>query len=148
MPVFFSDSEKQTEQIAFELAEKAKIKFGDIVALTGELGAGKTAFVRGLAGFFSPGAWVTSPTFSLVNEYKTDQNKKILHFDMYRINSGEDLLSIGFYDYLNGEALTVIEWFDKIADFFDENTVCVDIVKSEGDKRKIVFDRQENLRLK
>ena len=139
--IFFTESEEETEEVAFSLAEEAKIRFGDIVALKGDLGAGKTAFTRGLVRFFSPNPRVTSPTFSLVNEYKIDQNRKILHFDMYRINSGEDLLSIGFYDYLDGEALTVIEWFDKIADFFDENTVNIDIVKSEGDKRKIVFDR-------
>ena len=140
--IFFSNSEKETEEIAYSLAARNAIKFGDILALKGDLGAGKTAFARGLARFFSPSR-VTSPTFSLVNEYKAG-DKRIFHFDMYRIDSEEDLLSAGFYDYLCGDCLVLIEWFDKIAGFFDEQTVSADIIKSEGDKRKIVFDRIEN----
>jgi len=128
--IFLSKSEKETENIAFDFAKENKIKFGDIVALYGDLGAGKTAFTRGLVKFFSPVSRVTSPTFSLVNEYKID-NKKILHFDMYRINSEDDLLSVGFYDYLDGinEKIIIIEWFDKIADFFGENTINIQIIK-------------------
>jgi tRNA threonylcarbamoyladenosine biosynthesis protein TsaE len=141
--IFFSGSEKQTEEIGFQLAQTHTIRFGDIVALTGDLGAGKTAFTRGLASFFSPRLRVTSPTFSLVNEYKTPSGR-ILHFDMYRIDSEQDLLSVGFYDYLDGKVLAVIEWFEKIADFFDERTVTVGIAKLGGDKRKIVFERFEN----
>lgn len=141
--IFFSESEKQTEETGFSLAGQGKIKFGDIVALSGGLGAGKTAFTRGLVSFFSPVPRVTSPTFSLVNEYRVNGGR-IFHFDMYRINSEDDLLSIGFYDYLETGGLVIIEWFDTIADFFDENTVNIEIVKSEGDRRKIVFDRMEN----
>ena len=142
---YISKSERETENIAFNLAKENKIKFGDIIALYGDLGAGKTAFTRGLAKFFAPESRVTSPTFSLVNEYKTEtNNKKILHFDMYRINSEDDLLSIGFYDYLDDlhGKIIIIEWFDKIADFFDESTVNVDIVKLNGDERKIMFERR------
>jgi len=140
--IFISKSEKETETLAFDLAKEDKIKFSDIIALRGDLGAGKTAFTRGLVRFFSPDSRVTSPTFSLVNEYKIN-NKKILHFDMYRINSHDDLLSVGFYDYFDdsGENITVIEWFDKIADFFDENTINIDIVKLSGNERKIIFER-------
>ncbi|MCL1793889.1 MAG: tRNA (adenosine(37)-N6)-threonylcarbamoyltransferase complex ATPase subunit type 1 TsaE [Oscillospiraceae bacterium] len=142
MPEFFSDSEQETEEIGFALAKKDKIKFGDIVALKGDLGAGKTAFTRGLAKFFSPSLRVVSPTFSILNEYKTTAGR-ILHFDMYRIESEEDLLSTGFYDCLGGGDLIVIEWFEKISDFFGENTVNVEIAKLRGDKRKIVFERLE-----
>jgi len=141
--IFISKSESETENIAFNLAKENKIKFGDIAALYGDLGTGKTAFARGLVRFFSPAPRVTSPTFSLVNEYKTDiNNKRILHFDMYRINSYDDLLSVGFYDYLEGpdDKIIIIEWFDKIADFFDENTIKIDIVKLNGDERKIYVD--------
>ena len=144
-----SKSEKETENIAFDFAKEKKIKFGDIVALYGDLGAGKTAFTRGLVKFFSQSPRVASPTFSLVNEYKivgdgahdVPKNGKILHFDMYRINSYVDLLSVGFYDYLDGEKLIIIEWFDKIAGFFDENTINIQIVKLNGDERKIIFER-------
>ncbi|MCL1857882.1 MAG: tRNA (adenosine(37)-N6)-threonylcarbamoyltransferase complex ATPase subunit type 1 TsaE [Oscillospiraceae bacterium] len=156
--IFISKSERETENIAYNLAKENKMDFGDIIALYGDLGAGKTAFTRGLAKFFSPESRVTSPTFSLVNEYKINDfhngvapgasrpaNKKILHFDMYRINSEEDLLSVGFYDYLEelGEKIIIIEWFEKIADFFDENTVKIKFIKLAGDEnqRKIVFER-------
>ena len=145
MPItFISKSESETEDFAYNLAKENKIKFGDIIALYGDLGAGKTAFTRGLTKFFSPQSRVTSPTFSLVNQYN-----KILHFDMYRINSYEDLLSIGFYDYLEDsrENIIIIEWFDKIeetADFFDGNIIKINIEKlngdGNGDERKIYVD--------
>ena len=133
--IFFSESESETEDTAFALAFENKIKSNDIIALCGEPGAGKTAFARGIARCFSPGARVTSPTFSIVNQYKN-----IFHFDMYRIDSENDLLSVGFYDYLGGKNLIIIEWFDKIAEFFDEYTIKIDIEKSDGDKRKIYVD--------
>jgi len=143
--IFISKSERETEEIAFNLAKENKIKYGDIVALYGDLGAGKTAFTRGLTKFFSPQSRVTSPTFSLVNEYKAN-NKKILHFDMYRINSQEDLLSIGFYDYLeeiNGKII-IIEWFEKISDFCDENTININIIKLNGNEREITYADTRN----
>ena len=137
--IFISKSERETENIAFNLAKENKIKPGDIIALNGDLGAGKTAFTRGLVKFFLPEMRVTSPTFALVNEYKN-----ILHFDMYRIDSEseEDLLSIGFYDYLDRlpDSIIIIEWFDKIAAFFDESTVNIDIVKINENERRINVD--------
>ena len=151
--IYLTQSESETENIAFNLAENKKINFGDIIALRGDLGAGKTAFTRGFVRFFSPDLSVTSPTFSLVNEYNlNNNNKKILHFDMYRINSEDDLLSVGFYDYLEdlSDKIIIIEWFEKISGFFDENTLNIDIVKSQLDdsvalsdenERKIIFER-------
>ena len=138
--IFYSDSEEKTEEIAFFLAAQGKIGFGDVLALSGDLGAGKTAFTRGLVRFFSPVPRVNSPTYALVNEYRTDGGK-IWHFDMYRIDTEDDLLSVGFYDYLGGGDLIIVEWFDKIAAFFDESTVRVDIAKSGADNREIVFER-------
>ena len=139
--IFLSHSEHETEDFAFGLAKENKIKLGDIIALHGDLGAGKTAFTRGLVKFFALDSRVTSPTFSLVNQYKN-----ILHFDMYRINSEDDLLSVGFYDYLDGlnEKIIIIEWFDKIADFFDEHTIAVDIIKlneNENERKINVYTR-------
>ena len=131
---YITYSERETEELAFKLAENGKIKCGDIIALHGELGAGKTAFTRGLAGYFAPECRVTSPTFALVNQYGN-----IFHFDMYRINSEDDLLSVGFYDYLDGagEKLIIIEWFDKIEGFFDEETVKIEIIKLNENERRI-----------
>ena len=149
---YITQTERETEDFAYNLAKENKINFGDIVALRGDLGAGKTAFTRGFVRFFSPDLRVTSPTFSLVNEYKINDitrndtgvvpYKKILHFDMYRINSRDDLLSVGFYDYLDdlGEKIIIIEWFDKIAGFFDENTITVDIAKLNENERRIYVD--------
>jgi len=144
--IYFTKSERETEQLAYDFAKENKIKSGDIVALYGDLGAGKTAFTRGLVKYFSPSSRVTSPTFSLVNEYVNQYNKKILHFDMYRIKSHEDLLSVGFYDYLDDltEKIIIIEWFDKIAGFFDENTVDIQIIKLNMDEREIIYADTRN----
>jgi tRNA threonylcarbamoyladenosine biosynthesis protein TsaE len=137
--IFLSHSESETEEIAFNLAKDNKITQGDIVALFGDLGAGKTAFTRGMARFFSPSSRVTSPTFALVNEYKMGNagNGKIYHFDMYRITSEDDLMSIGFYDYLGDSNIIIIEWFDNINGFFDEETVSVEIKKISQNEREI-----------
>jgi len=134
-----SSSERETEDIAYDLA--ARLKPGDIIALNGEMGAGKTAFVRGLARFLAPEARVSSPTFALVNQYGGYGG--IYHFDMYRIDGEADLLSVGFFDYLGGGGeIIVIEWFGKIRQFFDGHTVEVDIIKSGGDNlREIIFER-------
>ena len=134
MQIFESHGERETESIAYNLA--SQIKTGDIIALSGDLGAGKTAFTRGLARFFSPDSRVSSPTFSLVNQYK-----HIYHFDMYRINGEEDLLSIGFFDYLAQDNIIIIEWFDRIIEFFDEQTVQVDMIKTGINSRRINFKR-------
>ena len=134
MQIFKSHSESETENIAYNLA--GGIKRGDIIALFGGLGAGKTAFTRGLAGFFLPDSRVSSPTFALVNQYKY-----IYHFDMYRITGEEDLLSIGFFDYLDKNNIIIIEWFDKIQDFFDEQTVEIEIKKIDINSREIIFKR-------
>ena len=88
---------------------------------------------------------MTSPTFSLVNEYNTTDYNKIFHFDMYRINSEDDLLSIGFYDYLDKSNIIIIEWFDNIKEFFDEETVSIDIKKISRNQREIVFLRTKNV---
>ena len=142
MQIFESHSESETENIAYNIA--SKIKRGDIIALFGGLGAGKTAFTRGLARFFAPDSRVSSPTFALVNQYE-----HIFHFDMYRISGEEDLLSIGFFDYLAQNNIIIIEWFDKIQEFFDEHTVEIEIIKCAENagpgvpqnKREIKFKR-------
>jgi tRNA threonylcarbamoyladenosine biosynthesis protein TsaE len=143
---FNSFSETETENTAYNIA--GQIKPGDIVALHGDLGAGKTAFTRGLVRFFTPDSRVSSPTFSLVNHYHYNKNNRnsfhIFHFDMYRINSEEDLLSIGFFDYLEPDNILIIEWFEKIQEFFDEQTIEIHIIKnteSSENSRKINFKR-------
>jgi tRNA threonylcarbamoyladenosine biosynthesis protein TsaE len=112
------------------------VRRGDIIALFGGLGAGKTAFTRGLVRFLSPDSRVSSPTFALVNQYEN-----IFHFDMYRIDSEDDLLSAGFFDYLDKDNIIIIEWFEKIQDFFDEHTVEINIAKTGINSRGIKFER-------
>ncbi|MBQ2308064.1 MAG: tRNA (adenosine(37)-N6)-threonylcarbamoyltransferase complex ATPase subunit type 1 TsaE, partial [Clostridia bacterium] len=97
-----TNSAEQTEALGATLAEAiaADSSLPRFIALYGDLGVGKTAFVRGFTSLFSPNARVKSPTFALVNEYKGEKIS-VFHFDMYRINDEDELYSIGFYDYLD-----------------------------------------------
>lgn len=109
------------------------------VALYGDLGVGKTAFVRGFASVIAPGAIVRSPTFALVNEYRA-RPLSLFHFDMYRIDSEDDLISIGYDDYLVRPGVCLVEWSEKIPYAIPDEHVRVTIEKlseDEPDKRKI-----------
>ena len=114
------------------------------VAMYGDLGVGKTAFVRGFCSELCQGVTVKSPTFALVNEYKctscTGGVKRVYHFDMYRIADEDDLYSIGFYDYLCSDAICIAEWCELIPYALPENYIKVEIAKADlGDKRNIVI---------
>ena len=114
------------------------------IALYGDLGVGKTAFVRGLAKIIAPGVAVRSPTFALVNEYRGAL--PVFHFDMYRIESEDDLESIGFYDYLN-RGLCVVEWSENIGYALPERYLKIEIGKCDAeapDKREITVQLINN----
>jgi len=130
---YVSQSVNDTEEFAFNLAKN--LKPGDVLAFKGGLGAGKTAFVRGLAKHLSPDAMVSSPTFSLVNDY-TD-NIPFYHFDMYRITTMDDLYSTGFFDYLDMGAILAIEWSENIEFALPDNTITVTIEPLDENKRNI-----------
>ncbi len=106
------------------------------IALRGDLGVGKTAFVRGFASVIAPGAAVRSPTFALVNEYRaaSSPNKgaspPLFHFDMYRITSEDDLYSIGYDDYLD-RGFCLVEWSENIPYALPEHFLCVKIEKCD-----------------
>ncbi len=100
----------ETEAVGEELAKA--LCGGQVLALFGGMGMGKTAFVRGLARGLQLSAEVSSPTFALVHDY--GGNPPLVHFDMYRINSWDDLLTTGYYDYLDAGAILVIEWSENI----------------------------------
>lgn len=104
-----SNSEFETTRVARELA--STLKSGDVVLFYGELGAGKTAFIRGLVDYFDKSMNVTSPTFTLINVYPT--TPKIVHFDLYRLRDENDLLDLGFDEYLAGENIVLVEWAEK-----------------------------------
>ncbi len=134
----------ETEEIGARLAKR--FQNGEplprFVALYGDLGVGKTAFVRGFASVISPAAIVRSPTFSLVHEYRAAP-LSLFHFDMYRIDSEDDLLSIGFDDYLARPGISLVEWSEKIPDALPDELVRVQIEKpdlSVPECRKITIE--------
>ena len=99
------------------------------VAMFGDLGVGKTAFVRGFASIAAPTARVKSPTFALVNQYKGDACS-VFHFDMYRISCEEELYSIGYYDYLDA-GICLVEWSENIEQLLPESYIRVSITKND-----------------
>ena len=131
-----SHSENQTEKIANTLSQA--LKQGDIVALSGDLGAGKTAFSRGMAKGLGYNGRVTSPTFSIVNEYMLD-DYTIYHFDMYRITNEDELYNIGFDDYLNANGILIIEWSENIIEYLPKDIFYVNIKNISEDERKITL---------
>ncbi len=112
------------------------------VALYGDLGAGKTAFVKGMVKAFLPDAIVTSPTYNIVNTY-TDGNTVLHHYDMYRISDEDDLYSVGFFDNIN-EGVTVAEWCENIPWALPESYVKVTILKDPDDDN-LRFIETENI---
>lgn len=135
------------ETIEFGKKVGELLKGGEVIAYTGDLGAGKTTFTRGLAVGFGVGDDVTSPTFALVNEYRKN-GKTLCHFDMYRICGVDDLETTGFYDYMDGESVLAVEWSENIRDALPENTILIDIQRLDEDVRKITIkgdERFENI---
>ena len=128
-------STEQTEEIGKELASAmlADSSLPRFVALYGDLGVGKTAFVRGFTSKIAPSARVKSPTFALVNEYKGERCS-VFHFDMYRIQDEDELYSIGFYDYFDRNGICLTEWSENIEYALPEVYIRADIKKcSEED---------------
>ncbi len=111
--IYNSNSYEQTQKIAAEFA--SGLKNGDIVTLDGDLGAGKTAFTGGLAKGLGISGYVTSPTFTIVNEYHGG-SILLFHFDVYRLSSMDELYDIGWEDYLAKDGICVVEWADIIRD--------------------------------
>lgn len=108
--MFISSSVEETVAAGREYGRNARK--GDVFALTGDLGAGKTQFVKGFVAGLESGAEVTSPTFVLVHEYE-DGRLPVYHFDFYRLNDSEAVLRLGFDDYVFGEGVSLIEWADR-----------------------------------
>lgn len=139
-----TNSPEETENIGFELAKEMEndLSLPSFIALYGDLGVGKTAFVRGFARVFSPSALVRSPTFALVNEYPSNSNRRLFHFDMYRITDEDDLYSIGYYDYLDDGSICLVEWSENIPYAIPDEHIKVEIIKTNLDKpdeRKITI---------
>ncbi len=120
------------------LGEKigARLRGGDIVAFRGGLGAGKTTITRGISIGMGLGDEVTSPTFALMNEYRSG-SAALCHFDMYRIGSSEELDAVGFYDRLEEGAAVAVEWSENIADALPKGTIYIEITRIDDDSREI-----------
>ena len=134
-------TESDTEALGERLA-RALPAGGAVVALRGELGAGKTAFVRGMARGMGLDCRVSSPTFTIVNEYLGE--RELIHFDMYRLSDADELFDIGWEDYLARGAVCAVEWSENVDDAM-ENAVYVTIYKTGEESRRIVIEGGEYL---
>ena len=132
---FLSHSTEETEQIGEMLAHR--LRGGDVLAFTGALGMGKTAFTRGLARGLGCRGRVTSPTFTIVNEY--EGAVPLFHFDMYRLGSSEELFDIGWDDYLARGGVCAVEWSERVSDALPEDTVFIDIARDAQDENARVI---------
>ena len=140
---FYSHNEAETEAIGARLA--AALSPGAVVAYLGDLGMGKTVFTRGLAAGLGYKGRVTSPTFAIVNEYEGGR-LPLFHFDMYRLNSADDLFDIGWEDYLARGGVCAVEWSENVADALPENTVRVRIDRDGDTGRRITIEGGNLLR--
>lgn len=132
---YYSESEKETEKIGEEFAKS--LQGGTVIAMYGDLGAGKTAFVRGMAKGLGITARVSSPTFTIVNEYPG--NPALIHFDMYRLSSSDELFDIGWEDYLARGAICVVEWSENVSDAFFGDEINITINKTGDSSREITI---------
>ena len=139
MAEFISHSQLETEEMGQKLAEK--LPGGSVVAMYGDLGAGKTAFVRGMAKGMGLSCRVSSPTFTIVNEYLGE--RELIHFDMYRLSSADELFDIGWEDYLSRGAVCAVEWSENMQDAFFGDEVVVRIEKLNDTDRKITIEGAE-----
>ena len=126
--VYRTENTAQTEALGQKLG--STLAPGSVVAFRGGLGMGKTAFTRGLARGLGCTGRVTSPTFTIVNEYRG--NIPLFHFDMYRLDSSDDLFDIGWEDYLGRGGVCAVEWSERVDDALPEDTILVDISRGSG----------------
>ena len=134
---FLSDSPIDTENFAIEFAKT--LQGGEVLAFRGGMGMGKTHFTRGLAKRLGFSGDITSPTFAIINEYRGGR-LPLFHFDMYRIESWEDLDSCGFFDYMEENGVLAVEWSENIDGALPENTIYVTIEALGENSRKITVE--------
>lgn len=125
----------ETEALGQRLGEQAVA--GMVIAYTGDLGAGKTAFTRGLAKGLGITDRVTSPTFTIVDEHP-DGRLPLFHFDLYRLDSADDLYDIGWEDYPARGGVCAVEWSERAEELWDEDTVRVDIRRGDSEQQRII----------
>ena len=138
---YLTNSPEETEAVGAALGKI--LKPGTVLAYRGDLGAGKTAFTRGLAKGLGCGVTATRPTYTIVNEYLSGR-MPLCHFDMYRLASSDDLWDIGWEDYLDRGGVCAVEWSENVADAM-EGAVLVTIEKTGEDSRRITIEGGEHL---
>ena len=139
MTEFITNSKLETEQLGERLAKA--VSGGAVIAMYGDLGAGKTAFVRGMARGMGLTCRVSSPTFTIVNEYLGE--RELIHFDMYRLSGAEELFDIGWEDYISRGAVCVVEWSENVQDAFFGDEIKVTIDKLSDTGRRISIEGVE-----
>jgi len=138
---FLTNSPEETERVGQALGKV--LPAGTVIAYRGDLGAGKTAFTRGLARGLGCKDIVTSPTYTIVNEYLSGR-LPLFHFDMYRLTSSDDLFDIGWEDYLERGGVCAVEWSENVADAM-ENAILVTLEKTGDESRRITIEGGEDL---
>ena len=138
---FISNSPGETEKIGAALAQR--LTPGTVIAYRGDLGAGKTAFTRGLARGLGCGEIVTSPTYTIVNEYLSGR-LPLFHFDMYRLASSDDLWDIGWDDYLDRGGVCAVEWSENVSDAM-EDAIVITIHKTGENGRRSEIEGGEEI---
>ena len=136
MSEYISHSEQDTEDLGARLSKQ--LPGGAVVAMYGDLGAGKTAFVRGMARGMGLNCRVSSPIFTIVNEYLGEW--ELIHFDMYRLSGADELFDIGWEDYLARGAVCAVEWSENVEDAFFGDEIRVTIEKLSDTERKITIE--------
>ena len=134
---YITNSPEETERVAQAFAPL--LRPGTVIAYEGDLGAGKTAFTRGLAKGLGIKDTVTSPTYTIVNEYLSGR-LPLFHFDMYRLTSSDDLFDIGWEDYLDRGGICAVEWSENVSDALGDKVFRVIIEKVDETTRKITFE--------
>ena len=132
---YVSNSEEETQRLGEQLAQR--LTPGAVIAFTGDLGAGKTAFTRGLARGLGISDRVTSPTFTIVNEYEGGR-LPLFHFDMYRLGSSDELYDIGWEDYLARGGVCAVEWSENIDDALEEGAIRVEIRRGAQEGQRVI----------
>lgn len=144
MEIYISKSEADTIKFAKQFAQK--LNYNDTIVLNGELGSGKTKFTQGILEYFGLDSEISSPTFTLINEYKNEKIT-IYHFDVYRLNNSDDFLDIGGEEYLEN-GLCIIEWGQIINDILPPNTILINFEKDKFDENIRHISIERNIKKK
>ncbi len=131
--VYYTENAEQTQSLGEQFA--SGLKKGSVVLLKGEMGAGKTVFVKGIAKALGITERITSPTYAYMNDY----DGILYHYDCYRLSSGEDAEGLGLTDYFYADGICVIEWSENIKDVLPKNCIEVKIEKTGENQRRIEF---------